>query len=375
MRILISTILSTKQRTGVAVYLEHLIKHLQVLDSQNEYYILVSNENKHFFPITKNNFQHILINVFEISRIALRIQYYFIHKFIIPRKIKYYKIDLFHMPCPWFISIKFPTIVTIHDLVEIGRNKYSPILNWVKQKMIFSSLRNSIQIITVSDTSAKKIQSLTNKKVVTIRHGVPNIDINVSYNDQYSLEEMNLEKNKYFIFVGTLLKHKNLTVLIDAFIRFLNFNKYFKLVLIGKLDNAYNQIKDVTNKYRREIILTGYMADNSKKSNLIRNSTALILPSHDEGFGFPILEANLLGAPVIASDIPPMKEIAGDSALLINTTSSAELLDAMIKISQNNKLRDDFIRRGTANMLRFSWETAASNTIKVYNEVFSLILS
>lgn len=373
MKILISTILSTKQRTGVAVYLEHLVKFLQVMDSQNEYYILISNENKHFFPITNKNFRLILIRVFEFSRIALRIQYYFIHKFIIPRKVKYYNIDVFHMPCPWFITSKIPTIVTIHDLVELKRNKYSFILNWVKQKMIFSSLLNSSLIITVSDSSAKKIQCLTNKKVHTIRHGVPTINLSGSYTDEYVLKEMNLKRNHYFVFVGTLLRHKNLSILIEGFIRFLDFNKNYKLVLIGKKDNAYNQVKKVTKIFRKEIIITGYMADNFKKSIIVKNSTALILPSHDEGFGLPILEANLLGTPVIASDISSMKEIAGDSALLINTTSAEALLNVMIKISTNNKLRDELITKGTANTLRFSWETATSNTLKTYKEVFSLI--
>ncbi|MDD3558411.1 MAG: hypothetical protein PHW27_07520, partial [Melioribacteraceae bacterium] len=77
--------------------------------------------------------------------------------------------------------------------------------------------------------------------------------------------------------------------------------------------------------------------------------------------------------PVIASDISSMKEIAGDSALLINTTSAEALLNVMIKISTNNKLRDELITKGTANTLRFSWETATSNTLKTYKEVFSLI--
>jgi glycosyltransferase involved in cell wall biosynthesis len=372
MKILIPTILSTKNKVGVSEYLIGLINSLQQIDHTNEYFIITTNENRHFFNLTICNFHEIVVNIFDISRASLRLQYLFFSKFRIPSLVKKHKIDLIHEPCSWFINKKLTTIVTIHDIVEINNPKYSFLFNFIKRKMILSSINNSTAIISVSKQTTKEIKEIKNRNFYTIYNGISHIKKSEFEIDLNVLEKYNLKSKQYFIFVGTLLKHKNLLSLLEAFRRFNNANSYFKLVLAGKEGNSIKRLQDFIKKYSLEnqIILTGYFEDN-EKSSLIKNAASLLLVSKNEGFGFPILEAQALGVPVITSNTSSMKEISNDSAILIDPNSIESITKAMLEVVKNDGLVSKLIILGYKNANRFSWNKAALSTIEVYKKVFA----
>lgn len=374
MRILIPTILSTKHKVGVTEYLIGIIDSLQQIDKTNEYFIITTKENKHFFNLTNNNFHEIVVNIFDISRAFLRFQYLLFTKLRIPGLVKKHKIDLIHEPSSWFINNKQTTIVTIHDVVEINSFKYSYFFNFLKQKMILSSIENSTAIISVSFQTTKEIRKIFDRNIYTIYNGFSTftkVNVNTA---RLVLQKYNLEPEQYFIFIGTLLQHKNLMTLLRAFQIFNKSNNSYKLVLAGKPGNAYKEIKNFIqkNNLNNSVILTGYFNED-EKSPLIQNAKALLLISKEEGFGFPILEAQSLGIPVITSDQSSMKEIANNSSLLINPNDAESIANGM-KIVVSTDV-SEIVKLGYNNILRFSWEKSAQETISLYEKIFNQMSS
>jgi glycosyltransferase involved in cell wall biosynthesis len=99
-------------------------------------------------------------------------------------------------------------------------------------------------------------------------------------------------------------------------------------------------------------------------AELYNNAGAFVFPSRLEGFGIPVLEAQLNFCPLVASDIPVFREIAGDGAVYFSPTDSADLLAAIDRaINERSTLQE----LGRANAFRYSWEAAAVKMVNIYN--------
>ncbi|MCB9247380.1 MAG: glycosyltransferase [Ignavibacteriales bacterium] len=93
------------------------------------------------------------------------------------------------------------------------------------------------------------------------------------------------------------------------------------------------------------IVLTGYFEEYEKYS-LIKNAKALLLISKEEGFGFPVLEAQSVGVPVITSNRSSLKEISQDSAILIEPDSIDSILSAMHQVISKEFELDKLLQKG-----------------------------
>ncbi len=371
MRILIPTILSTKHKVGVTEYLIGLLDALQEVDRINDYFIITTNENRHFFTLRNKNFHEIVVNIFDISRATLRLQYLLFSKFRIANLINKHKIDIIHEPCSWFINKKLNSVVTIHDIIELNSSKYSFLFNKLKQKMILSSIYNSNEIISVSNQTTNQIQKINDRTISTIYNGIKPLNRNGKIKDSLVLKKYNLQPKKYFIFVGTLLRHKNLITLLEAYKIFHQNMSNYKLVLAGKEGNAISKIKDYIkmNNLADRVTITGYF-DDIEKSSLIENAIALVLVSKEEGFGFPILEAQSLGVPVITSNSSSLREISNSSSLLVDPNSAEAISLGMCDIIKNKKKVSQLIGLGHKNVRRFTWNSSALRTLEVYKQVY-----
>ena len=101
------------------------------------------------------------------------------------------------------------------------------------------------------------------------------------------------------------------------------------------------------------------------KTRALFSGRPVCLPSFYEGFGFPVLEAMACGTSVITSNRSSLPEITGQSAYLINPNRPAEMAEAMIKMLTDNTLREHFKKMGLEQAIKFSWETAANEWLKL----------
>jgi glycosyltransferase involved in cell wall biosynthesis len=105
--------------------------------------------------------------------------------------------------------------------------------------------------------------------------------------------------------------------------------------------------------------------DDTTKTWLLRHAAALAYPSVDEGFGFPILEAQRYGVPVVATDVGSVGEVAGNAAVLVTGREPAAFAAALAR-AMTGAERIDLIEAGCRNVDRFRWETTATELLDLY---------
>ncbi len=99
---------------------------------------------------------------------------------------------------------------------------------------------------------------------------------------------------------------------------------------------------------------------------LFRSAAAVVLPTMFEGFGIPAVEAMACGSPLICSDIPALREIAGDNALYFEPGNAQALCSQMRKIVSDEPLRSRMIDAGYSLAQKYTWEAAAQKMLEIF---------
>lgn len=268
---------------------------------------------------------------------------------------------------------KLKTVVTIHGL----EYEYLPGYYRFPQKLYLNksteyAVKHADRLIAVSNwTKTQLIKRLgaDPKKIFVIHEGVSNRIIKAK-TSQFKPEYRRQIRHKYnlpqdyILFVGTIQPRKNLVRLIKAFSS-ITFPEC-DLVIAGKPGWMYEPIVAEAKKNRR-VHLIGRVAD-ADLAAVYKLAKLFVWPSLMEGFGLPILEAMTLGIPVIASDRGALPEVAGDAALLVDPTRTADLTKAIKLCLENEDLRQGLIEKGFRRAAKFSWEQAAKLTLKILTE-------
>nr|MCU0476205.1 glycosyltransferase [Anaerolineae bacterium] len=110
----------------------------------------------------------------------------------------------------------------------------------------------------------------------------------------------------------------------------------------------------------------GYVEEADKPA-LYRMAVASAYPSRYEGFGLPVLESMAAGTPVVAWDVPVMREIGGDGVYLVK--SGRELGGAILALINQQPLRESLITQGLAQATRYQWRKTARETLAVFDAV------
>jgi glycosyltransferase involved in cell wall biosynthesis len=172
----------------------------------------------------------------------------------------------------------------------------------------------------------------------------------------------------YLLFIGTLQPRKNLIRLIQAYAAS---GLTHGLVLAGsrgwRSQPILKEIDQLEPSKRQRVHLTGFV-DDADKGSLISGATALLYPSLYEGFGFPLLEGQSCGTPVIAANTSSLPEIAGGAALLVDPKNTAALTKAIQILVDDVDLRSDLCKRGYANSRRFTWGKTAAQVLQTLEE-------
>jgi glycosyltransferase involved in cell wall biosynthesis len=109
------------------------------------------------------------------------------------------------------------------------------------------------------------------------------------------------------------------------------------------------------------------VVDDASKQWLVRHAAVLAYPSLDEGFGFPVLEAQAAGTPVVASSVGSIPEVAGDAARLVTERDPIAFAEAIHDVMTSGAERLGLIEAGYRNVGRFSWATTADGMVALYH--------
>jgi len=265
------------------------------------------------------------------------------------------------------------TVVTVHDLVFL---QYPQTLTRAKRiyyKPIFTrSLRLAERVITPSETVRKQVIetfSVPAGAVVATPLAVGSEFMNLQFDakSQQKIAKYGV-RPPYLLAVGTLEPRKNLMLLLQAYdLLRKNANLPHQLVIIGKQGWQNVQQTELAKRWResRGIVFTGYV-DQQDLPHLYARAESFLFPSLYEGFGFPLLEALAVGAPVLASDIPVHREVCGDAALFADPHNPEEWKAGILKILSDLPMKNKLRKNGFEQVKQFSWEKTAKLTLSVY---------
>jgi glycosyltransferase involved in cell wall biosynthesis len=295
---------------------------------------------------------------------------------IINKVLKDRKIDLYHYPyfnCPF--PINTTKIITIHDvnpLIEPKSFKYNKMI-WPYYKFLLDINKRRVnKIITISEFARKSIIELLDipcNKVIVIYHGIEekffpryNIHEKAAIREKYGLSE------DYLLYVGNLLPHKNVPMLLRAYSD-VSREISSDMVIIGYHDKFFKEIERLANELnaRNRIRIIKYVEE--KDMPLIyAYSKAFVSLSRLEGFGLPLLEAMASGIPAVVSNRCSFPEIAGEAALVVNIDNPSEIREAIIRVDRDKEIRRLLSKKGIERAKQFSWERCAEETLKAYIE-------
>jgi len=178
------------------------------------------------------------------------------------------------------------------------------------------------------------------------------------------------ERRPVLLFVGSFEPNKNLVRLVEAFARARKGGLEVLLVLAGGGGADRPRVLEAVERSGAgdAVRAPGYLA-RAHLAAAYAAARAFVFPSLLEGFGLPVLEAFAAGTPVLASDIPVLREVAGGAALHVAPSDGGALADALVRIASDDALREGLVERGLARARALSWDACARATLEVYREV------
>ncbi len=276
--------------------------------------------------------------------------------------------DVVHSPHPLLLpSRRAAQVVTIHDLDFLGH----PERAWGEIRRDYPALarrhaRRAARVVVPSRHTADE---------VVRRLGVPRERIAICPNGAPPWKPREAPPAAgHLLFVGSLAPRKNVTGLLAAYARLAERREPPELVLAGGAapdgaGAAWRQTLEdprLAGRVRR----AGYV-DTPTLRSLYAGACALVLPSLDEGFGLPALEAMTLGVPVVASDRGALPEVVGEAGLLVDPTSPAALENALGRILDEPELRARCAARGPVQARKFDWRRSARALRAAYRQAIA----
>ncbi|MDR3476677.1 MAG: glycosyltransferase family 1 protein [Gammaproteobacteria bacterium] len=180
----------------------------------------------------------------------------------------------------------------------------------------------------------------------------------------------NLLPERFWLSVGTLEPRKNIKYLLRVYAKLKKMQHTYPLVLAGKQGWMIHDLEKTLMELgiQNDVHVLGYV-DNEELQWLYQHCFYLIYPSLFEGFGLPVLEAMTLGAPVITSHSSSLPEVAGSAGILVDPLQEDELVHAMIRVSSELALREQFKKQSYEQAKLFSWEKSAKAILSLYEKV------
>ena len=232
------------------------------------------------------------------------------------------------------------------------------------------SVDDGATVVTSSAATSDRVRDLLGVDAITIHLGPPPAQPSPARRPS-GLPEF-LADDPFVLTIGTAERRKNLPVLIDAFGRLGAEHESVRLVVAGRDGDDAAAVARALARLDPAIRARVHRmtsVDEEAKYWLLHEATALAYPSLDEGFGFPILEAQLAGTPVVASSAGSIPEVGG-SAVLLSLPSDVDALAAnLFWVVTSESQRERLVRLGRRNAERFSWESTANELRALYRRL------
>lgn len=268
-------------------------------------------------------------------------------------------IDVVHSLALTPIPSRRPRVATVHDVLGLTHPELYPPAAVQTQRRLMSSAAKTDVIVTTCEATADEIARVLpfpRDRIVTAPLGVtalPAADLPTP------------QEAPYLLAVGAMTPRKGFDVLAAAASRL---GPDCPRVLIVGPDywGADEQRRAIANADRDGKLELLGPVDDATLAALYGGAAAVCFPSRAEGFGLPCLEAMAAGAPLIASDLPPVREVVGSAAELVPPNDPNALADAIAQLLKDGERRQALADAGRRRAAGFTWQRTADDVVRAY---------
>lgn len=366
------------EKHGMDIVAIELIKHLQQIDFDNQYFIFVKDGVDDDWYTPSKNFHLVRIN---------KSPYHLWEQFHLPREVIRHKIDILHCTsntAPLWLTT--PLVLTLHDIIYLENFRfvsyqstlYQLIGNFYRRWVVPSILKSSSRIITVSNTEKDIILARypeLNHKLFVVYNSMADNFLDIDKSKYPEIKERYNLPTEYIFALGNTSQKKNLPNVLQAYaIYHQNTPKPLPFILADEPPNdAFKLLSgSIPKEVEDDIHFIGYVK-NSDIPLIYAFSKLFIYASLRESFGIPLLEGMAAGVPVITSNTSCMPEIARDAALLVDPEKPEEIAAGIDRILKDTVFVDQLILKGKARIEHFAWIISAAKVLEIYKVLYSEI--
>ncbi len=271
------------------------------------------------------------------------------------------------------LRARCPVVLTIHDLYFIGYpGRWRPVRDATMTALARLYARRAAAIVADSEYSKRAI--VTRLGVAPVKVTVIPVALGPEFRPGAPTDALKAQyriASPYILYVGNFMPHKNLPRLLRAYAALPgSLRARHTLVLAGGDRDGRPALEALTTRLgvADRVSFPG-LIDDGDLPMLYAGAAAFVLPSLEEGFGLPTLEAMACGTPVVASNRGALPEVVADAGLTVDAEKETELVDAMTRVLSDALLADDLRRRGLARAPLFSSERTAGRILALLREV------
>jgi glycosyltransferase involved in cell wall biosynthesis len=273
--------------------------------------------------------------------------------------------DVAHSPHPLLLpSRSAAQVVTIHDLHFLSHpERTSAEIRRDYATLVRAHAARADRILVVSRFVSGEVQRVLGvpaERIAVCPNGAP----------QWKGPPATDNAGGYLLFVGTIEPRKNVGCLLDAYARLRARHAHVpRLVLAGRADPDATALLAPIHQapLAGHVEYRGYVAE-SEREAIYKGAQALVMPSLDEGFGIPALEAMSAGVPVVVSNRGALPEVVGDAGLLFDPEDTESVIAALERIITDPQLRATCARRGLDRARQFTWTQTARDVRRAYED-------
>lgn len=245
--------------------------------------------------------------------------------------------------------LKRRQLLIVHDGFTMTNPEWFSRSYRMKQCLVMrQTARSAKRVATVSETRRKVLEQTLDREVYI----VPNAPLPLAVPSETPERLADLDRTPFVFMLGSQDPRKGFEFADRVWRPLIQERTGVSLVHAGGSSPVFKQapatIPSSTHSLGRASV--------AEVSWLLAHAVALLLPSLDEGFGRPAIEAQLLGTPVVASDIPVMRETCGEAAMYFELGSAEGLANAFDPLINNPEFRSKLILAGKRNALRWDRE-------------------
>jgi glycosyltransferase involved in cell wall biosynthesis len=264
-----------------------------------------------------------------------------------------------------------PTIVTVHDCSFVTHPEFVNDTVRAFVPVVRRAVGRGAFVHTPSAYVAGEVTTLFGadpERIRVIPHGPP---LRRSPNGDPSTASEVAGGRPYILALATREPRKNLPRLVEAYGLLFVDHPEVALVLVGPdgpdQANVEAAIARLPGDSRDGVVVRPWM-DDAARAGMLAGASVLAVPSHDEGFGLPLLEAMQFDVPVVASRAGALPEVAADAAIYADPLDAASLARALVCALTDDAARARLVAAGRRRVAEYSWERTATAFATLYRE-------